>query len=53
MQLVITAIAVTMGMAFSLGIAILTEEVIFGKVLAPLFEHSAKQVKSQPVLRHN
>lgn len=36
MQFLMTAITATAGMVFSFGIALLAEEVIFGKVL-PLF----------------
>jgi len=37
MQIMMTTLTVTAGMAFSLAIAILVEELIFGKVLCPLF----------------
>jgi hypothetical protein len=37
MQLIMTALAVVAGMAFSLAIAILAEEVVFGKVLKFVF----------------
>jgi len=37
MQIMMTTLTVTEGMAFSLAIAILVEELIFGKVLCPLF----------------
>ena len=33
MHLIMTAIAITVGMVFSLAIALLVEELIFGKVL--------------------
>ena len=47
MQLVMTAIAVTAGMIFSLAIAFLVEEFIFGKVFRVLFaRQAAAQVKS-------
>ncbi len=46
MQLAITAMAVTAGMIFSLAIALLVEEMIFGKVFRLLFVRQAKQVKS-------
>lgn len=36
MQLIMTAMAVIAGMVFSLGISLLVEELIFGKVF-PLF----------------
>jgi len=53
MQMLMTVFAVTIGMAFSLAIAILTEELIFGKVLAPLFAHQAVQTKAEQIYRHN
>ena len=37
MELVFTSVAVIGGMAFSLAVAILVEELIFGKVLCILF----------------
>ncbi len=51
MQLLMTGIAVTVGMVFSVAIAIFTEELIFGKLLAPLFAHQA--LKSQQTYRRN
>lgn len=47
MQLVMTALAVTAGMAFSLAIAITVEELIFGKVLCLLFRPQPAQVRSR------
>jgi hypothetical protein len=44
MQLVITALAVIAGMVFSLSVAILVEELIFGKVF-PLVARQAEHVK--------
>ncbi len=35
MELAITAIAIIAGMAFSLAVALLVEELIFGKVFRP------------------
>jgi len=50
MQLVITAIAVMAGMVFSLAIALLVEELIFGKVFALFFRRQVVPVKSE--LKH-
>jgi hypothetical protein len=47
MQLAITAIAVIAGMVFSLAIALLVEEFIFGEVFRLLFLRQA-QVKVEP-----
>ena len=47
MQLVITAMAVIAGMVFSLAIALLVEELIFGKVFRVFFTRQAVRVKSQ------
>jgi hypothetical protein len=48
MQLIMTAVSVIAGLAFSLGISLLVEELIFGKVF-PLFfaRPTAIQVKSE------
>ena len=46
MQTLMTAITVTAGMAFSLAIAILVEEWIFGKVFGLFFAQRAVQIKS-------
>jgi hypothetical protein len=46
MQTVMTAITVTAGMAFSLAIAILVEEWIFGRVFGLFFVRRAVQIKS-------
>jgi len=46
MQTLMTAITVIAGMAFSLAIAILVEEWIFGKVFGLFFAPQAVQVKS-------
>lgn len=48
MQVAITAIAVIAGMVFSLAIALLVEELIFGKVFRLVFARQAARVKSQP-----
>jgi hypothetical protein len=49
MQLVMTALAIIAGMVFSLGISLLVEELIFGKVF-PLFfaRTSVARAKSEP-----
>ena len=49
MQLAITAIAIIAGMAFSLAVALLVEELIFGKVSRLIFARQAVAVKSGPV----
>jgi hypothetical protein len=46
MQTLMNAITVTAGMAFSLAIAILVEEWIFGKVFGLFFARPAAQVES-------
>jgi hypothetical protein len=46
MQLVMTSLAVMAGMAFSLAIALLVEELIFGKVLRRFFVRPTAQVKT-------
>jgi hypothetical protein len=46
MQLAITAMAVTAGMVFSLAIALLVEELIFGRVFRLVFVRRAVQHKS-------
>jgi hypothetical protein len=46
MQFVITVVTVTAGMVFSLAIALLVEELIFGKVFRLVFVRQAAQVKS-------
>jgi hypothetical protein len=45
MQLLMTAVTVLAGMALSLALALAAEELIFGKVLRPLFVRQAPQVK--------
>jgi hypothetical protein len=47
MQLVITAIAVIAGMVFSLAIALLVEEFIFGEVFRLFFARQAVRVKAE------
>jgi hypothetical protein len=46
MELVFTTIAVIGGMTFSLAVALLVEELIFGKVLCVLFAHRPSQTKA-------
>jgi hypothetical protein len=46
MELLMTAITITGGMTFSLLVAIFVEELIFGKVLAPLFGRRLAQATS-------
>jgi hypothetical protein len=46
MELAITAITVTAGMVFSLAVALLVEELIFGKVFRVLFAQQAVAVRS-------
>ncbi|HVO80278.1 MAG TPA: hypothetical protein VMT28_06085 [Terriglobales bacterium] len=48
MQLAITAMAVVAGLVFSLAIALLVEELIFGKVFRLLSARRAVPVKSEP-----
>jgi len=52
MQLVMTAISVIAGMVFSLAIAILVEELIFGKVFRLFFVRQAIPVKARQIARH-
>jgi hypothetical protein len=46
MELIFTTVAVIGGMTFSLAIAILVEELIFGKVLGAFFAPRAPQPKA-------
>ena len=46
MELAITAIAIIAGMAFSLTVALLVEELIFGKVFRLISARQAVAVKS-------
>ena len=46
MQALMTFVTVTAGMAFSLAVAILVEEWIFGKVFGLFFSQQAVRVKS-------
>jgi hypothetical protein len=50
MQLVMTAMAVIAGLAFSFTIALLVEEFIFGKVLRVLFVQPA-EARVKPELK--
>ena len=45
MELVFTTVAVIGGLAFSLAVAIVVEELIFGKVLCVLFAQRTQQPK--------
>ena len=47
MQLLITAIAVIAGMTFSLAIALLVEEFIFGEVFRLFFARQAVRMKAE------
>ena len=47
MQLAITAIAVIAGMVFSLAIALVVEEFIFGEVFRLFFARRAVRVKAE------
>ncbi len=47
MQLVITAIAVIAGMVFSLAIALLVEEFIFGEVFRLFFCRQAVRLRAE------
>jgi antibiotic biosynthesis monooxygenase (ABM) superfamily enzyme len=47
MELVFTTIAVIGGMAFSLAVALLVEELIFGKVLGLFFVPRASEVRTE------
>ena len=46
MQFAITAMAVTAGMVFSLAVALMAEELIFGRVLRLLFVRQAEAARS-------
>jgi hypothetical protein len=50
MELVFTTVAVIGGMSFSLAVAILVEELIFGKVLGVFFAPRGTQAK--PEIQH-
>jgi hypothetical protein len=45
MELVFTAIAIIVGMSFSLAVALLVEELIFGKVFRVFFAQRALPAK--------
>jgi hypothetical protein len=47
MQMAITFMAVVAGMVFSLAIALLAEELIFGQVFRIFFSRPAVEVKSE------
>lgn len=46
MELIFTTIAVIGGMTLSLTVALLVEELIFGKVLGPIFAGRTHQAKA-------
>ncbi len=48
MQMAITFMAVVAGMVFSLAIALLAEELIFGQVFRLFFARPASSSKSEP-----
>jgi len=47
MQIIMTGVALVSGMAFSLAIALLVEELIFGKVLVLFFQPQPMRAKSK------
>ena len=47
MQLIMTTLSVIAGMVFSLGISLLVEELIFGKVLCVMFAQRTHQPKTR------
>jgi hypothetical protein len=48
MQMLVTFMAVVAGMVFSLAVALLAEELIFGQIFRIFFSQQAMEVKSQP-----
>jgi hypothetical protein len=48
MELVFTTLAIIAGMSFSLSVALLVEELIFGKVLRGFFNPRASEAKAVP-----
>ncbi len=46
MQLIIAAMAVVAGLVFSVAVALVVEELIFGKVFRLVFARQAVQVKA-------
>ena len=48
MEVVFTAIVIIAGMSFSLAVALLVEELIFGKVFRVFFTQRAHQAKAAP-----
>jgi len=48
MQLVITAIAVVGGLAFSIAVALVVEELIFGQVFRLFFGRQPIRVQGEP-----
>ena len=47
MEILKTTISILAGMSFSLAIALLVEELVFAKVLCPLFARQAVRIKSE------
>jgi len=45
MELILTTLAIIAGMSFSLAVALLVEELIFGKVLGLFFVPKASETK--------
>jgi len=50
MQMAVTFMAVVAGMVFSLAVALLAEELIFGQVFRLFFSKQAAEVKSEQQL---
>ncbi|MGA2099626.1 MAG: hypothetical protein ABSG34_00925 [Candidatus Sulfotelmatobacter sp.] len=48
MQMAITFMAVVAGMVFSLAVALLAEELIFGQVFRLFFSHQVAPAKTEP-----
>jgi hypothetical protein len=48
MELIFTTLAIIAGMSFSLAVALLVEELIFGKVFRVFFSPRASQAKAVP-----
>ena len=48
MQMAITFMAVVAGMVFSLAVALLAEELIFGQIFRLFFAHQGTPTKSVP-----
>jgi hypothetical protein len=52
MQMAITFMAVVAGMAFSLGVAVLAEELIFGQVFRLFFARQRETRSGQKTFNH-